>query len=1331
MNIKSTLRWGAASLLLVACLVQATSALAGTTGGLRGTVTDESGVPIAGAVVTVISASGSATTTTAASGRFVFLSLQPDTYTVSAQKTGYEPFSVGGETVFADQQYTVALLLRKSLKTIAHVTARSATNLVKAGTTADVYSVNGVTASQLTASSGGHNLDSAYASIYSQPGVTSYIGNFGFGQVFYIRGASYAQTGYEFDGVPVNRAFDNYQASSLSNLGSSEVEVYTGGSPASGTSNSLGGYINQVIKTGTNPGTAGFTAALGGPAFYHKADFEVGGATPDRNFSYYAALRGVDQTFGLIDTRGGDDIARDGSDRFGLQGYSINPVYGFLSAGSVQNGPWATCVNHAAPAGGAFISPGALSAADGLTATTSTPACIDYLPLSAGNDYTLTDRQAIANLHFGIPHRHDSGRDDVQLLYDGFSNHTAGWGTIGSMGGPLAINNTLRPFAGPNGVAQMAWQQWYGTSYAYPQYGSGQYDALCSYLGMMAQYNYGTGCATNGASPFMWGDGAVVSGASFGQKATSAKGVLVPYLFPGSPLNRSAYAGMPTNVQDGVWNDGAIVKLQYQRNFGSRAFVRALGYSFYSDWLQSNPNLAANAVGLFGIGYDGYSKDYELNTHTRGLQLQFADQMSDKHMVTLTANYTTATSMRYNNLQAGVTPGTITFATLQGANGTCYSQVANIGTNQALPYDASYAKGLPAGSPVSCLSTLAGTTLQKVNAGALPSIPGAAAAAGAQWIVTANTQQNANVNEVIPRFLTASLEDEIRPNDKLDLNLGVRFERYQYGFANSATAEAAFWLNQINATACVDPLGFAQAHSGDQGSQTTKDTYPTTAPGYLTTLPGQACPLDVATGRQLYHPGQNGIPTVGLANQASLTKTTQSPRLGVTYTINPDTVLRATFGRYVQPTQTAYEQVLTYLDGYQLASAVYASRYYNNGFGTTVHDNPLQYSNNADFSLEKHLKGTDMSFKLSPYYRYTSQQLVFVNLPGGLNGAFNDASQRSSGIEFQIQKGDPARQGWSGSLSYTLTRAKVKYAMINGTNMIKSLQNAMLPIFNLSKSGGGAPCYSPSGNGKALACSDPTAIVNPYYNLFPNVTSVAGFSAMLNAQYPLDGWYPTYANYFPYGLFSGDQQTSLIPNSFAGFLAYRHGNLQAAVNMVLAEGTAYGNPVDIAGIDPRYCYANQGSTGVVAGSQYADYQTCTTRVVIPNPTTGQFDSIAQYRNPWQLNIGGHISYDISPRMNVRLDVANLVNRCFGGTSTPWSNAYKPNNVVCGYGENQSYLAYTPGAAYNLPGAGYYEGKNPQDPLNGTAGYPGLFNYPYTPYSNGLPIQLYLQFNVKL
>ncbi len=237
-----------AALLLIAFLYQGTWALAGTTGSLSGVVTTTSNAPISGADVTVSSPSGHSSTTTDAGGHFNFLSLAPDTYTVTVSKANYANTSTPGVVVFADQAQTLQLQMSQQLKTIATVRSQAQGTLVKAGTTTDVYAVNATTATALATSGGGNNLNSAYSAIYSQPGVVGLPGNFGFGQVFYIHGSSYNQIGYEFDGVPVNRAFDNYNANSLSNLGAQSTEVYTGGGPAGATSPTLGGYINQVIK---------------------------------------------------------------------------------------------------------------------------------------------------------------------------------------------------------------------------------------------------------------------------------------------------------------------------------------------------------------------------------------------------------------------------------------------------------------------------------------------------------------------------------------------------------------------------------------------------------------------------------------------------------------------------------------------------------------------------------------------------------------------------------------------------------------------------------------------------------------------------------------------------------------------------------------------------------------------------------------------------------------------------------------------------------------------------------------------------------------------------
>ena len=291
---------GTAFALLIAFACQETWALAATTGGLSGTVLDaETSAPIAGAQVTATSPSQSTTATTDAGGHFTFLTLAPDTYTVTASKGGYQSTSVPGQSVFADTVQTVALRMPKALRTIAHVTSAAGSALVKSGTTADVYSINASAQAATSALGGGGLINQAYSAISTVPGAYVIPNQSGYYATINIRGGDYDQVGYEFDGVPVNRSFDNYASSSASSLGNAEVQVYTGANPATSEGQGLAGFINQVIKTGTYPGYATGSLGIGTPVFYHRAALEVGGSTPDRLFSYYFGIAGSNQALQL------------------------------------------------------------------------------------------------------------------------------------------------------------------------------------------------------------------------------------------------------------------------------------------------------------------------------------------------------------------------------------------------------------------------------------------------------------------------------------------------------------------------------------------------------------------------------------------------------------------------------------------------------------------------------------------------------------------------------------------------------------------------------------------------------------------------------------------------------------------------------------------------------------------------------------------------------------------------------------------------------------------------------------------------------------------------
>ena len=259
-------------------------AFAGTTGTITGTVRDSStGAPIANVRVSAAAPSGTASSTTNGQGFFALQSLIPDTYTVSFQGAGYEPVSIAGITVQQDQTVSQDQRLNKALTEIASVRARGASNLVQPNVASDVYNVAGA---QLNAASGGDNLHKTiYEYLATVPGVTSS----GYPSQPRIHGAAITDVGYEFDGIPIKERITGFFTTNLSNVGISNVEVYTGGLSA-GDAGSGAGLINSVVKTGTYPafsiGSYGITA----PANNQLLTLEYGGATPNRKLSYYGAM---------------------------------------------------------------------------------------------------------------------------------------------------------------------------------------------------------------------------------------------------------------------------------------------------------------------------------------------------------------------------------------------------------------------------------------------------------------------------------------------------------------------------------------------------------------------------------------------------------------------------------------------------------------------------------------------------------------------------------------------------------------------------------------------------------------------------------------------------------------------------------------------------------------------------------------------------------------------------------------------------------------------------------------------------------------------------------
>ncbi|HEY1429825.1 MAG TPA: TonB-dependent receptor, partial [Candidatus Tumulicola sp.] len=1082
-RVSAARRWVAA--IAAICWACCGSVSAGTTGSLAGTVLSSStGQPVAGAAVKVSSPSQVATTHTDAGGRFVFLSLAPDTYVVTIDQNGYEPYSASGLSIFADQAQTLSFKLNKSLKTIAQVQSRSSLNLVRSGTITDVYSVNPAVTKAAAPIGGGGGLNNVYSAIAAMPGAYVPNGQMGVNQTVYIRGGYYDQIGYEYDGVPVNRSFDNYPAHSASTLGQQELQIYAGGGGASANATGLAGFINQVVKTGTYPGYANVSGSIGSPTFYHDVSAEAGGATPDRLFSYYAGLSGYDQDFRYLTQYNGADLMS--SFPYGDGPSNLTTELPFYPAMYPTCNTNATYTNPATK----FL--------------TEDPGCFSAFASNYSNVSYIAGRELVANMHFGIPHHNDAGRDDVQILYTSSAQYRQYYSGVDDGGLPLA-------------------------------------------QGLLQQ------CDFSHCAPPHWPDYYTFPGGTKFLAPSSTQ--QIAYLFPGSPTDRCAnvsgvpnacpsgtYALLPNDYRDARWDTANIFKLQYQKNFGSNAYLRLFGYTFYS-----NTNRSGASRRGIGSGYGAQNYDYEVDGHTRGLQADFGDQINAQNLLSANVNYITSTTLRLNNDNylntasqqvSNLTNGSECFAWHNGSVGG-----QNFKKGQVAPCNSAITQGAfenPGGrqqwngDPCSVSMGFQGTP---------------ACAAGAQFELTYTGNQG-ELNQVVPSFTDASLSDEWRPNDKLDISLALKYADDSFALDNTDTPGKNFWFAAAQREFCYNPQTFEPVLKPE----------PPQFDSIITPYVGFNCPVDTSSGKavQTVHPdGKDGHLLLSNQYPSTYVQTYWQPRIGMTYTVNPDTVIRASAGRYAQEPQN-YEIQYDSLEE-NLASEILGFLPY--GFTTPFHNSQAQFSNNYDLSYEHHFHGTDTSVKITPYYRYATQQLdENIYIPTLLaSPALNAGTEISYGVEFQLAKGDFSKNGLAGIFSYTYLNSKEKWNNFQGIDVnAVSPYNQYIQEYNaLTKAGGGAPCYYSNGSGKPAPNCHNHAILNPYYNmpsqplLDPNSYYVTGLD-------------------YPY--------TS--PNVFALVLNYKHDRFSITPALTLNQGAAYGAPSDVQGYDPRTCSATQSSIGI-------------------------------------------------------------------------------------------------------------------------------------------------------
>jgi hypothetical protein len=280
--------------ILIAGLFQArpVAAAEATTGTIYGSVSDQSGKPLADVSISAASPSGTYATKTDSRGRFTILGVVPDAYTVSAERAGFQSVNRSGINVLPGERQQATFTLAAELRTIGHVTAGASG--FTPGSPSDTFTVSGAAARAVSppVSSSGlatYLSDTVQGAIASAPGVVLDA----FANAI-LRGGKVSDAAFDYDSVPIPQGViaepgGNIVGAQLPTTGIASTTVTLAGYTTQGA-NSLGGVIDQIPAVGTYPGSTTVELADGlAGGQYQNDSLQILGATPDQRLRYALA----------------------------------------------------------------------------------------------------------------------------------------------------------------------------------------------------------------------------------------------------------------------------------------------------------------------------------------------------------------------------------------------------------------------------------------------------------------------------------------------------------------------------------------------------------------------------------------------------------------------------------------------------------------------------------------------------------------------------------------------------------------------------------------------------------------------------------------------------------------------------------------------------------------------------------------------------------------------------------------------------------------------------------------------------------------------------------
>ena len=282
------------------------------------------------------------------------------------------------------------------------------------------------------------------------------------------------------------------------------------------------------------------------------------------------------------------------------------------------------------------------------------------------------------------------------------------------------------------------------------------------------------------------------------------------------------------------------------------------------------------------------------------------------------------------------------------------------------------------------------------------------------------------VDAVVPAFTGYSLTDEWRPRDRIAVNAGVRVDKYSFTGTDTNTGAARGLLVRFLQPRHV----LRQTNAGDSstaaafgGSWSTNSQKPCSAFGSA-----------VRERQDANAPAQYHVYHRAAAHRCDLHRQSRH-RVCVPARENTTSSRVRHTNSTIASNRTCRIRYRVLLRSVSIRRGTKSRR---------------RFRSTATFRSNTISTEPIISMKLTPFLRQTQNEVenFYINYTSGITSGLNAGNQTSKGFEFELNKGDFARNGLSGQLSFAYTYATVKYGLLpNGTTILDPI-NAGIAQYN-------------------------------------------------------------------------------------------------------------------------------------------------------------------------------------------------------------------------------------------------------------------------------------------